>query len=385
MGLLAPLAEFIIQEHKYKNIQGDVLFAGRQTTYFNEITLAKLLSKYELTNQATTPVEFDTETLAVTENPNGPRLITDRYFMQSIGVPKTSFLDVSAYEGADIVHDLGYPVPEQYFERYDFIYNGGCLDNMFNPGVALTGMSRMLKPGGRIVCMESASSWNHAYVMYSPGWFYDYFVTNGYIDCKVYIASYHNNTELCWGPWDMTYCDFKWDRNGPALEAIHKNHLIVITIAEKGMDSTSDLQPLQKQYRDDPAVNADFDRKEEMVRQSSRPILNTAKTYAQLESKDYPVSVGSLGEELNPGIREPRPTNTALAKLAKTINDTNREVRNTIMRSYINSIEHGIKPVFQFVYDAAVSTAYFIGNIFERVYARAFHEYSRVRSQLGKK
>jgi hypothetical protein len=76
--------------------------------------------------------------------------------MKSLGINTFHALDVTDYEGADIVLDLGEPIPEKYCGNYDFIYNGSCLDNMFNPGVALMNLS---KPQGRIINIEAASSW----------------------------------------------------------------------------------------------------------------------------------------------------------------------------------------------------------------------------------
>src|SRR5262249_11932695 len=108
---------------------------------------------------------------------------------------------------------------------------------------------------------------------------------------------------------------------------------------------------------------------------------NTVTSYSALTTKDYAVPIGLLGEGLNPGIREPlpsRPSNDRLEKLG-------REVKNTVVRTCVNSIEHGIKPVAQLGHDCVVSTGYFVGNIFDRAYARAFHEYDRMRTLLAKK
>mgnify|MGYP001617199187 FL=1 len=145
MGLPAPLAEFMLHEHKYRRIEGKVLFIGRQTVYLTDQTLDVLLRRHGLKNLAAGPVEYDNETV---EGKKYHRFITDRYFMKTLGVENVSFMDVTKYENADIIHDLGYKVGKSLHNRFDFIYNGGCLDNMFNPAVALMNMSKMLKTGG---------------------------------------------------------------------------------------------------------------------------------------------------------------------------------------------------------------------------------------------
>jgi SAM-dependent methyltransferase len=206
MSLLAPIVDYL----KTLEIKGEVLFIGYQTEF--------------------KPLDI-------------PHMI----------------LDQSDYEGADIVWDLGYPVPKDLHNRFDFIFNGGCLDNMFNPAQAMMNFSKMLKPGGRVVCMESASSFNSPYLMYSPGWFCDYYRENNFIEWEAYICSYKSMRELLYGPW--RWFKYKWEgnKNGPSPKT-HGNHILVVSMARKGPETTSDKQPIQHQYRKDavgtPAVGS---------------------------------------------------------------------------------------------------------------------------------
>ena len=271
MGLLAPVAEFILSEHSYKKIEGEVLFIGRQTTFLDQHSLGLLLKKYQITAQIPGDVEIDTSTMGGRQG----KFITDKYFMKTLGVQNLRFIDVSDYEGADIVSDLGYPVDSSLHGQFDFIYNGGCLDNMFNPAGAMANFSKMLKPGGRVVCMESASSYNSPYLIYSPGWFFDYYVTNGFSDCKVYVCSYKSRKELFFGPWDLFYFEWMYNKNGPSPETIHNNHLLIITIAEKRLGSTSERQPIQHQYRNDLRLNTEFENNLAEFSHSKRPVINS--------------------------------------------------------------------------------------------------------------
>jgi SAM-dependent methyltransferase len=270
MGLLAPVAEFLLAEHRYRPIKGDVLFVGRQTTFLREASLDFLLNKYGVKTPRPSEVEFDAQTVGSSEG----RFITDRYFMKCLGVERLRFIDVSDYEGADIVADLGYPIDPALHGKFDFIYNGGCFDNMFNPGQAMMNLSSMLKPGGRVVCMESAGSYNSPYLMYSPGWFFDYYATNGFSDCKVYVCSYRDTPQLFFGAWDVFWFDWRLSKNGPSPEAKYNNHLLLLTIAEKGAHSSADRQPIQFQYRHDAQLNAAIEKTVAAFNASPRPILN---------------------------------------------------------------------------------------------------------------
>jgi len=202
MSLLVPIVDMLLAEHAIRPIHGEVLFIGHQETFGKELGL------------------------------------------------KHRVLDQSDYEGADIIWNLGYPVPENLHGKFDFIYNGGCLDNMFNPAQAMMNFTQMLEPGGRLVCMESASSFNSPYLMYSPAWFWDYFDANHFADCRVYICSYRNSKELMYGPWKWFEYDRELDKNGPPPET-RKNHVLIVSIAQKGDFTTHDVQPIQYQYRKD--------------------------------------------------------------------------------------------------------------------------------------
>jgi SAM-dependent methyltransferase len=291
MGLLAPVAEFLLTEHRHRPIKGDVLFVGRQTVFLNEASLSFLLRKYGMDAPPPTPVEFDSATVGSMQG----KFVTDRYFMKCLGVDRLRFIDVSDYEGADIVADLGYPVDASLHGKFDFIYNGGCFDNMFNPGQAMMNLSRMLKPGGRIVCLESASSYNSPYLIYSPGWFFDYYATNTFADCKIYVCSYRDTPQLFFGPWDAFYFDWRLAKNGPSPEAKFNNHLLLLTIAEKGAQSTSDRQPIQFQYRHDAQLNAEFEKNVATFNASPRPILNG---FSSAEPPPSPGRLARIGDRL---------------------------------------------------------------------------------------
>lgn len=207
MSLLVPMVEFL-ESVKPK---GEVLFIGHQTTFGKELGI-------------------------------------DHWV-----------LDQSDYEGADIIQDLGYPIPESLYGEFDFIFSGGSLDNMFNPAQAMMNFTQMLKPSGRLVCMESASSFNCPYLMYSPGWFCDYYEANRFNSWKSYICSYRNSRELMYGPWRWFEYDQKNNRNAPAPKT-NRNNILVVSLAQKGEHTTHDVQPIQYQYRKDstemPAVGS---------------------------------------------------------------------------------------------------------------------------------
>ena len=238
-----------------------VLFVGRQTVPLSLKGLERLLHRNGLINQAPNDVEYDNETRSAAEQ----RFVTDRYFLRALGIPKFHALDVTDYEGADIIHDLGTPIPEEYACKYDFIFNGSCFDNMFNPGMAMMNLSKLLKPHGRMMSIETATSLNSPYVMFSPGWFYDFYVTNDYKRCEIFLGSVTGHDQLFYGPWEVDYVNVRGHRNGPVPVPPPGISHILLAIAEKGEDSTDNRQPIQAQYRTTREISDRFDAAERRI------------------------------------------------------------------------------------------------------------------------
>ena len=217
--------------------------------------------------------------------------------MEALGFESTKFLDVTDYEGADIVHDLGTPVDQSLYEQFDFIYNGSCLDNMFNPGTALINMSKMLKRGGRILHIEHATPFNGPYLIYSPGWFFDYYVTNGFADVKVHLALFTTANDLAFGPWYLHYYNWPAENSGVLPKGPGPDvHMILIVLAEKKDDSTCERQPVQNQYRQTAELRQAFNSKIDTVLTSPRPIFSIGQL--SKGCKDPWVALGTIGDGL---------------------------------------------------------------------------------------
>ena len=206
MALVYPIIDVITHEDKKDPIVGDVLFVGKQETFGRNLTLSDKA--------------------------------------------KIHTMDWSPHFGADVVCDLGYPAPPDLHNRFDFIYDGGSLDNMFNPAQGIMNIAAMLRPGGRMLCLACASAMSMPYTMFSPGWFYDFFEVNKFKSWEIYLCSYTSVEELLRGPWKFhsTTTD---NANRPAPLSSHNEHWLNVAMARKGEDSTCDKQPIQYQYRPD--------------------------------------------------------------------------------------------------------------------------------------
>jgi SAM-dependent methyltransferase len=89
--------------------------------------------------------------------------------MQKLGFGQIETLDFSDYEGASIIHDLNMPIPDALDQQFDFIFDGGTIEHVFNVPQALESVFRMLKPGGRFVSANWMNGWvGHGIYQFNP-------------------------------------------------------------------------------------------------------------------------------------------------------------------------------------------------------------------------
>src|SRR5262245_45050206 len=246
MGLVFPVVDTLLREHTYKPLTGDILLIGRQTVYFTPRDILALLREHGIDVSGVS--EFDIEIDRDTSNrhPGLAKgdLISDRALFRLLGVPSVRALDHSDGEGADVVCDRTVPVPPEMHGSVDFIVDGSSLDNVFDPAAVVRNFARMLRPGGRLITSNVFSNDHEPYTMLPPLWFLDYFVANGFADCKVYVlvgTSPYNTFTI-----DI---DALLDPGRRVSSFTAPYELNTIVLAEKGEDSTSEIAPIQQHYR----------------------------------------------------------------------------------------------------------------------------------------
>lgn len=90
-------------------------------------------------------------------------------FLRFLGISTVVSLDYSAFEGANIVHDLNRPVPDELNEAFDFVLDGGTLEHVFNVPMAIANIKRILRPGGLFIGVNPANNQlGHGLYQFSP-------------------------------------------------------------------------------------------------------------------------------------------------------------------------------------------------------------------------
>lgn len=86
-----------------------------------------------------------------------------------LGATDLKFMDISPFEGADVIHDLNYPVPAEQHLSYDCIFDGGTIEHVLNTQQAFLNVACMLKPGGVFLLVDAANNMlGHGMYQFSP-------------------------------------------------------------------------------------------------------------------------------------------------------------------------------------------------------------------------
>lgn len=167
---------------------GTIFLGGRQSVFLSEYEISELYRSYksnldpisELSQAGT-----DTETLRTQGG------LTDTAFCKLLFNLQVKSFDVSKYENAETILDLNKPFSQHknwdsLRSSAEVVFDGGCLDNVWNPAMALMNFASLLSPQGRIFNWVCGSNWPGAYAMVSCEWLLSFYAVNKFQDIRVY-------------------------------------------------------------------------------------------------------------------------------------------------------------------------------------------------------
>ena len=94
---------------------------------------------------------------------------SDSFLRDFLGVSSLTIIDISRYEGAETIHDLNQPIPENLQGRFDAVIESGSLEHIFNFPVAVANLMKVLKLGGTIFITSPANDLcGHGFYQFSP-------------------------------------------------------------------------------------------------------------------------------------------------------------------------------------------------------------------------
>jgi hypothetical protein len=148
MGIDYTSLEAILLSQKYLIKKNKMLTLGKQHIHIDKSTFDSILYKNGI----------------VSSNFYSPNSET---MFEKLGFFKIDSLDYSSYEGATIVHDMN--IKTNITQKYDYIYDGGTIEHIFNTPQVLDNIINLLDVDGvfcSVTCNNNLSG--HGFYQFSP-------------------------------------------------------------------------------------------------------------------------------------------------------------------------------------------------------------------------
>ena len=157
MGIDVAAFTFLL-ENKDK-VHGNVLQLGRQGMHV-------LWTKEEYDECGAIFKKFDSTTdynQVYSTKPHADGLF---YYM---GAENVESMDYSPFEQASIIHDLNQPIPPELENKFDYIYDGGTIEHIFDIKTVMENVKKMLKTGGIFIGLGVGNGCvGHGFYQFSP-------------------------------------------------------------------------------------------------------------------------------------------------------------------------------------------------------------------------
>ena len=176
MGLFVGDFRFLISAKSLGLGGGAACTIGRQPLFLSEQTMHRIAAEYD-------------QRLCSLQR--GQAIYLTDQVLRALGFEQVDVLDISDYEGANLIHDLNVHVSRELEDRFDLIVDGGTLEHVFNFPVAIENVMRMLRVGGEILLTSPANNYcGHGFYQISPELFFRVFSpANGFEIVRIYMQS----------------------------------------------------------------------------------------------------------------------------------------------------------------------------------------------------
>ncbi|CUH44424.1 class I SAM-dependent methyltransferase [Ruegeria atlantica] len=96
-------------------------------------------------------------------------------FFKALGATTVDSLDISDFEGANLIHDLNAPVPDDLPRDYDLVFDGGTTEHIFDVATCMDNLNTLLAPNGMLCACSPGNNWfAHGFYQFGPELVYGY-------------------------------------------------------------------------------------------------------------------------------------------------------------------------------------------------------------------
>lgn len=185
MSIIRSAAELIVRAHDHYKFHGRVLSLGVAEVSATPEQLGDWFPRY-----TGAPSQLVPEEAEISTNAMGARLrwVTAKSFFKAFGINTVHSLDIPGCEHpAELIHDLNTPLPPEHHGKYDFVFDPGTLEHIFDQRQCFETIRSVLAVGGIICHFVPIYSYNGGYYSINPNVVHDFYRQNGFGDITSYV------------------------------------------------------------------------------------------------------------------------------------------------------------------------------------------------------
>jgi hypothetical protein len=93
--------------------------------------------------------------------------------LAAMGATLVDTVDISDFEGANLLADLNQPIPESWHESYSLVLDGGVTEHLANPAQCLLNAAAMVRVEGHLISITPANDQaGHGLYQFGPEFYY---------------------------------------------------------------------------------------------------------------------------------------------------------------------------------------------------------------------
>lgn len=172
MGICLTEVKLLAAEAQERRFSGTVATLGRQHVYVTESEAKAIYQQYRLPQSVSK--------WALHRDPvlSAKGYVSDDSLLMGLGFERVVRIDVDNYEQVDEILDLNSATtPDHMVQAFDAIIDFGTLEHVYHVPNAMSHISRMIRPGGRVIHMLPASNCvEHGFYSFSPTFIRDHYL-----------------------------------------------------------------------------------------------------------------------------------------------------------------------------------------------------------------
>lgn len=236
----------VFKNYDFKNKL--ILTLGVQDCYFSFSDIISFFKKHNINYEKISHMDIQLTDGFKWVNKNEKKFyekfIHQKTLFQLLGFKKENIfsLDVSDYENPNFNHDMNLLVPEKLCNKFDFIFDGGTMEHVFDIKQFMENIHLMLKANGIIYHDNPCHILNHGFYNFNFEFYSDFYLTNFYKDIYLKYCLYPNHPFLM----DKYYYEFEPKEHYHFFSAFFFS--VVIGIFQKNQNYISKIQIPQQGF-----------------------------------------------------------------------------------------------------------------------------------------